>query len=130
MVVKSREPCYELSDLVKCCGTIGMVRVRKKAREDARKFGFETETRIIEFISLGVFEEIKFENSNLLDYNPDEGTPFDAYIFKIGPKYIYFSFYRRANGTWIIKSFHTPQLGDKAPELSHSPFKLLEGLKK
>jgi hypothetical protein len=107
-----------------------MVRVRKQARADAKKFGFETDTRVIDFISLGVFEDIEFDNSGTLDHDPDRGTPFDAYIFRIGPKYVYFAFYQRQNGVWIIKSFHTPHVGEKAPQLSYSPFKLLDGLKK
>lgn len=130
MVARPRGPYYLLSDIVKSCSIPGKVRARKKAREDAKYFGFETETRIIQFLSLGDFEDIEHNNSDVLDHDPDKGTPFDAYIFRIGPKYVYFAFYQRPNGTWIIKSFHTPQVGDKAPQLSHSPFKLLEGLKK
>lgn len=130
MVARSRGPYYHLSDIVKSCSVPGMVHVRKKATDDAQNFGFETATRIIEFISIGVFEDIELDNSDVLDHEPDKGTPFDAYIFRIGPKHVYFAFYKRPNGTWIIKSFHTPNIGEKAPQLSHSPFNLLEGLKK
>jgi hypothetical protein len=108
-----------------------MVRVSKQAKDDAKGFGFGTETRIIEFVSLGVFESIEHNNTDVLDHDPDKGSPFDAYIFRIGPtKHVYFAFYKRHNGVWIIKSFHLPTFGDKAPPLSHSPFKLLEGMKK
>lgn len=130
MMVRSRNPYYQLSDIVKSCSVSGKVRVRKQAKDDAKNFGFETEKRIIDFISLNEFEDIRFDNSDTLDHDPDKGTPFDAYIFKIGPKYVYFAFYQRPNGSWIIKSFHTPCLGEKAPQLSHLPFKLLGEMKK
>lgn len=130
MVARSRGPYYQLADIVKSCSVPGKVHPRKKAKDDAKNFGFETGKRIIEFISLGVFEDIEFDNSDVLDHEPDKGTPFDAYTLRIGPKYVYFAFYRRPNGTWIIKSFHTPNVGEKAPQLSQSPFKILEGLKK
>jgi hypothetical protein len=104
--------------------------VRKTAREGAKHFGFETQTRIIGFVSTGVFEEIEHDNTDNLDFGPDLGIPFDAYIFKIGPKYVYFAFYKRPNDIWVIKSFHPPEKGGKAAPLSHSPFIALEGLKK
>jgi hypothetical protein len=106
------------------------VHVTKKAKDDAKGFGFETETRIINFVSIGVFEEIKHDNTDVLDHDPDKGTPFDAYTFRIGPKYVYLAFYKRPNGVWIIKSFHIPQFGNRVLPLTHSPFKLLEGLNK
>jgi hypothetical protein len=129
MVAQSRTPYYDLSDLVKSCAICGAVRVRKQAKDDAKSFGFATETRIIDFVSVGVFEDIEHNNTDVLNHDPDQGTPFDAYIFRIGPKHVYFAFYKRPNGVWIIKSFHLPQFGDKAPPLFHSPFKLLEGIK-
>lgn len=130
MVARSRGPCYDISDFVRDCATPGRVIVRKTAREDAKHFGFETQTRIIDFVSIGVFEEIEHDNTDELDLGPDAGITFDAYIFRIGPKYVYFAFYKKPTGIWVIKSFHIPQTGDKAPPLSHAPFKILEGLKK
>ncbi|MDO8947344.1 MAG: hypothetical protein Q7U88_09315 [Desulfocapsaceae bacterium] len=138
MTPQSRDPYYKLSDLVKSCAIQSRVHVRKKlvhvtkkAQDDAKGFGFVTETRIITFVSIGVFEEIKLDNTDVLDHDPDKGTPFDAYTFRIGPnKYVYLAFYQKPNGVWIIKSFHIPQFGDRTPPLTHSPFKLLEGLNK
>lgn len=136
MVARSRDPYYELSDLVKSCAIQSRVHLRKKlvnvtkkAKDDAKYFGLEPEPRIISFVSIGVFEEIKHDNTDILDHDPDKGTPFDAYTFRIGPKYVYLAFYKRPNGVWIIKSFHIPRFGDRVPPLTHSPFKLLEGLK-
>jgi hypothetical protein len=130
MVARPRGPCYNISDLVRDCSVPGRVIVRKTAREEAKQFGFETQTRIIEFVSNGVFDEIDRDNTDKLDFGPDTGILFDAYIFRIGPKYVYFAFYKRHTGIWVIKSFHPPEIGDKAPPLFYAPFKSLEGLKK
>lgn len=123
MVVRSRGPCYDISDLVKDCSTPGKVVVRKKARQDAKCYGFETQQRIIDFVSNDVFEDLEHQNTDVLDHEPDKGTAFDAYVFRIGPKYVYFAFFKRPNGMWVIKSFHPPQVGEHASPLSHTPFR-------
>lgn len=132
MVAKSLGPFYKLSDFVRDCSTPGKAFVRKSAKADAKCFfDFETQERILSFLSKGDFDDIEHQNSDMLDHDPDKGTPFDAYQFKIGPKYVYFAFYQRGNGNWVIKSFHPPHVGEKAPQLSHTPFKnVLERLKK
>jgi hypothetical protein len=109
---------------------VGRVFVKKDAREDAKNFGFLTQSNILSFISVGVFEDLKHENTEHLDLGPDAGITFDAYTFRVGPKYVYFAFYKRQNSTWVIKSFHTPSHGEKAPSLSHTPFAMLEELLK
>lgn len=130
MTPQSHGPYYELLELCRACRNKGKVRARKKAKEDAKLFNFETEKRLIDFISIGEFEELEHQNTGELDHDPDKGIVFDAYIFRIGPKYVYFAFYRRNNGLWIIKSFHTPKVGGKASSLTHTPFKLLKDLNK
>lgn len=129
MVARSRGPCYKLSELIKACKTKGKVFVRKQARADAKKFfNLETDFKVFAFVATGVFEGIEHENTNELDSDPDKGTTFDAYIFRIGPvKHVYFAFYKRANGTWVIKSFHPPEVGSKVP--FHLPFESLKEIK-
>lgn len=130
MVARSRGPCYDISDLVRDCSFPGRVIVRKTARESAKQhFDLITQERIIDFVSNGVFEEIEYENTDEIDEGSDSGATFDAHIFRIGPKHVYFAFYKRSNGIWVIKSFHPPEYGNKAPLLSHNPFASLEVLK-
>jgi hypothetical protein len=130
MVARHRTPFYKLSELVKACSLPGKVFVRKDAKEDAKSFGFDTQDRLLRFIANNVFEDLKHENTDELDFGQDVGTTFDAYLFRVGPKYVYFAFYKKQSGVWIIKSFHTPTVGESAPSLSHSPFAMLEELKK
>jgi len=132
MVAKPQSPCYKLSALVRACPLIPKkVFVRKSAKETAKHFfGLETEERILGFLAQGVFEEIEHNNTDTLNHDPDKGTSFDAYIFKIGPKYVYFAFYQRRNGNWVIKSFHPPNFGEKAPPLTQTPFIFLGEAKK
>jgi hypothetical protein len=129
MVARSRGPFYKLAELVKDCKKKGQVRVRTQAKADAKKFfNLETELKILSFVANGVFENIEHDNTDKLDSDPDKGTIFDAYIFRIGPvKHVYFAFFKRANGTWIIKSFHPPEFGGKVP--FHLPFDSLKEIK-
>jgi hypothetical protein len=131
MVVPSRPPYYELEDIVNACSNSTKVFATGKAKKAAKEhFGLQTETAILQFVHNNVFEELEHQNTDKLDKGPDAGTFFDAYIFRIGPKYVYFAFYKRPD-VWIIKSFHPPDFGDKASPLSSKPFKeLLEGLQK
>lgn len=130
LVGKSQGPFYNLSDLVRDCSLPGLVFVRKPAREDAKLFGFDTQARILEFFSIGEFNDLKHQNSGTIDHDPDKGACFDAYIFNLGQKTIYCAFYKRHNGIWVIKSFHIPNFGENSIPLSHTPFEILERLKK
>lgn len=130
MVARSRRLCYDFSELIADCSVPGRVFVRKKAKDHAKcHYNLETESRILGFLSLDDFPEIEHDNTDVLDEGPDAGITFDAYTFKIGQKYVYFAFYRRPNGKWVVKSFHPPEVGDKAPSLCNNAFKLLENLK-
>lgn len=130
MSAKTKCPAYALADLLQACSIPGKVVVRKSAKEDAKKFGFDSQARILEFLAIGEFEEIELENSGTLDHGPDVGVNFDAYIFKLGTKHVYLAFYKRHTGVWVIKSFHVPSMGEKASSLSQKPFIVLERLKK
>lgn len=132
MLAKQQGPYYDLSVFVKACSAKRkIVFVRRAPRADAKSyFGLETEKRILGFLSQGEFVEIEHENTNTLDHDPDKGVVFDAYTFKIGLKFVYFAFYKRSNGTWVIKSFHPPQVGEKSPPLTHTPFTILGENKK
>lgn len=127
MAALSKCPHYDLTELIRACkrevkSVKGKVRVRKQAKLDAKEFfHLETESKIIAFIAIGDFQSISHENTDELEHDPDKGVLFDAYIFRIGPvKNVYFAFYKRANGTWIIKSFHPPEYGGGTP--FHLPF--------
>lgn len=103
MVARSSGPFYNLHELVVDSSVEGKVFVRKDAVNDARQFGFETKTMVLRFIANGSFDEIDHDNTERLDSGPDAGTFFDAYIFRLGPKFVYFAFYKRPNGTWHSK---------------------------
>jgi hypothetical protein len=130
MVARSSGPYYNLPEMIGDCAVSGRVIIRKDALKDARQFGLDTQARVLDFLSAGVLEDLTHDNTECLDSGGDAGTLFDAYIFKSGPKFVYFAFYRRHNGVWVIKSFHSPDFGEKAPSLSHTPFACLEVLKK
>lgn len=130
MVAKSVGPDYDFGELVAACSVPGKVYVRKDAIEDAKKFGLGTKNNILAFVANGIFEDLKHQNTDVLDFPPDKGTTFDAYYFRIGPKYVYFAFYKNpTKDLWIIKSFHPPEHGENCPSLSHTPFAMLENLK-
>ena len=86
-----------------------------------------TETELLYFLAHYDFADLELDNSNQLDKSENH-EPFDAYTFSLGTKNVYLAFYQRANGLWIIKSFHPPKVGEKAPMLSHNPFGMLRGL--
>lgn len=128
MVARKHGPHYKFSKFKASCKIVGKVKPTKTAREDAKlHFNLMTETELLNFLAHNDFVDLELDNSELLDKSPDH-EPFDAYTFKINQKYAYLAFYQRANGLWIIKSFHPPEVGDKAPSLSHNPFGILRGL--
>lgn len=128
MVARQHGPHYKFSKFISCCKMAGKVKPTKAAREDAKEhFNLQTESELLNFLAHYEFVELELDNSEFLDKS-QEHEPFDAYTFKINEKYAYLAFYQRANGLWIIKSFHPPKVGDKAPSLSHNPFGILRGL--
>lgn len=128
MVARQHGPHYDFSEFIACCKIVGKVKPTKAAREDAKlHFNLMTETELLYFLTHYDFVDLELDNSELLDKSQDH-EPFDAYTFKINEKYAYLAFYQRANGLWIIKSFHPPKVGNKAPSLSHNPFGVLRGL--
>ena len=129
-MTRSRGNFYNIKNLVKDCKKPNRVKVMKRAKDDAKEhYGLETEARIISFIAVGEFTDILHDNTDELDHDPDAGTTFDAYTFKIGSKSVYFAFYKRHTDIWIVKSFHPPEHGERAQPLRNSPFTLLERLK-
>jgi hypothetical protein len=114
--------------LVKSKGAPVKVYANKKVVSDATRFGLDNQSKIIDFVSGNVFPDLEHENTNELDSDhPDAGITFDAYYFRINPsQYIYFAFYKKPNGNWIIKSFHPPTKGPHAPPLCHTPFAMLK----
>ncbi|WP_281184187.1 hypothetical protein [Trichlorobacter lovleyi] len=130
MVAKSRGPCYDIAELVADCLVPGKVIVRTRARETAKEYGFSTQARIVSFISTGAFEKLEHDNTDEIDFGTDAGITFDAYTFKIGPKPVYIAFYKRLAGIWVVKSFHPPEKGPMAPNLTYHAFEALEVLKK
>lgn len=128
MVTPKTPPYYKLSDLIEACTLRTKVSIRSKALEDAKKFGLETAIKIKEFVANGEFDEITHVSTGELNHPPDMGVTYDAYEFRLGPRYVYFAFYVRQNGMWIIKSFHEPEKGNHSVPLSHNPFlSLMEG---
>lgn len=129
MVARQHGPHYDFSKFISCCKVVGKVKPTKAAREDAKlHFNLLTESELLKFLACYNFDDLELDNSELLDKSQDH-EPFDAYTFRINEKFVYLAFYQRANGLWIIKSFHPPKFGDKAPSLSHNPFGKLRGLK-
>lgn len=128
MVARSHGPHYDFSELIANCKIVGKVKPTKTAREDAKQhYSLMTETELLSFLAHYDFVDLELENSDQLDKSQHH-EPFDAYTFRINAKYVYLAFYQRANGLWIIKSFHPPKVGEKAPSLSHNPFGMLRGL--
>ena len=130
MVARSSGSYYKFADFICDCEVSGRVIIRKNALQDAKQFGFETQSRVLDFLSSGELEDLTHDNTECLDSGTDAGSPFDAYTFRIGPKCVYLAFYKRQNGVWVIKSFHSPDFGEKATSLSHTPFACLEVLTK
>jgi len=128
MLARHHDKKYDINKLIKACKKSGKVAVRKKAQDDAKLLGFATQSHILSFLSKGELEDLEHDNTAELNDGPDAGTTFDAYSFRVGPKYIYIAFYQRPNGVWIVKSFHEPRVGGRAPSLSHTPFAGLEEL--
>ncbi len=124
-MTRAREICYDLEELIADCAT-NKVSVTKQAREDAKEhYSLMDQAQILDFLSMGDFknQELDHDSTDELDKGNDAGTTFDAYTFRMGlKKYVYFAFYRRRNGFWIVKSFHPPQKGKRTAVLSHTPF--------
>ncbi|ABQ27515.1 hypothetical protein [Geotalea uraniireducens] len=128
MVARSHGPHYNFSKFIASCKIVGKVKPNKASREDAKlHYSLMTETELLSFLAHYDFPDLELDNSEQLDKSPNH-EPFDAYTFRINDKYVYLAFYQRSNGLWIIKSFHPPKVGDKAPSLSHNPFGVLRGL--
>lgn len=128
MVARQHGPHYVFSVFISCCKIIGKVKPTKAAREDAKlHYNLLTESELLDFLAHYDFVDLELDNSEFLDKSQDH-EPFDAYTFRINEKYVYLAFYQRTNGLWIVKSFHPPKVGDKAPALSHNPFGALRGL--
>lgn len=133
MVACSTGPRYDRSAFVRACSIPGGARIRKEAREDAKRyFDFETETRILGYIACGgLDDELQHDNTAPLENGPpqDIGRPVDGYTFRMGDKYVYIAFYVNFKGLWIIKSLHPPTVGERTPSLTYKAFASLEDLK-
>ncbi|MCU0824414.1 MAG: hypothetical protein MUF77_07205 [Leptospira sp.] len=72
-------------------------------------FQIRTKSELLNFISDGGPENLKFVNTKVWEKNPSPNSPImvDAYEFKSLSKLGYLAFMRNEkSGKWLIKSFH------------------------
>lgn len=134
MVARTNGPYYNLSDFITACSSLGAVIIKTDARSDAERFfNLKPDSRIFGYIANGGLHNHKHDNTRPLEKGPpqDIGKPVDGYTFEDGPsKPGYIAFYFNFKNIWVIKSLHPPEVGEKAPPLTHTPFSALEVLKK
>jgi hypothetical protein len=112
-----KEPFYNFNEFVKACSEKQNVTLIEKTREDAKKdFNLQPFEAILDFISNGGLEELKFETNKPYEKYPE--LTVDSYEFKTCGKLGYIAISKNKKGKWLIKSFH---LSNK----SNSPFKEL-----
>lgn len=104
-------PNYDYEEFRKACGENpeNVIPIGDTLKDSDEDFKLRTKSELLNFISDGGPENLKFVNTKVWEKNPNPRIPImiDAYEFKSLSKLGYLAFMKNEKtGKWLIKSFH------------------------